>query len=291
MNVLVALGGVRGLIPNVKNQLEKEASLSLSDICSGGRERTVKVREEWTLQDVMAESLFYNQHIGGRWGARVLEAADSTVLRRTHHRGDATLLRVSRERREAAEGVLATFTAMASKGLTHISDLIKGKEQGQIRFMTHAELPRSRREAIISTDSYARLLQGIPSEWRDAIDRANRKRRDDPGRGWAELEETPDESYAVSPSGKWIRQMRGETPGRTLWAITPAKRLRHWGNTEGTQVPDGATWEANWKQATVWKEQRNGHCAAERDDMERRAGTEREKEKDRATPWFSGEKG
>ena len=88
-SVLVAWGGLPGLVPAV----DQEGM----DPCVGWAEarqrgRTVAVRADWTAMVVANESLFYNLHFSGIWGARVLEV-DSATLERTHRSGDAVHLR------------------------------------------------------------------------------------------------------------------------------------------------------------------------------------------------------
>ena len=249
-NVLISLGSVRGLVPQEPGiTQDTRAAFSLADICEEGKRRVVKTRELWLFQDVMAESIFYNQHISGRWGARVLEAEGTKdVLTQTHHSGEATMLRVSEDRRRAAAGVLKVYSLLAERGITHVADLVTGKNGGRIAIRPHGSLPKQRSapfDPVISVESYGRLRSGFPKEWLDAIDRANQIRATNPGKPWEELWEEPQTYYSVDPGGKWVRQITAGKAG-ALFGVSPSGRLRPFPTSK--PAPRDARWNKRfWK--------------------------------------------
>ena len=101
-SVLVAWGGLPGLMPAA----EQGGFNPLVGWAEARDRRTVAVRKDWTAEEVANESLFFNLHLSGRWGARVLEVTEGT-LERTHRSGSAVFARVSRQRRIDAAEVLS----------------------------------------------------------------------------------------------------------------------------------------------------------------------------------------
>ena len=226
-SVLVAWGGLPGLVPAV----DQEGM----DPCVGWAEarqrgRTVAVRADWTAMVVANESLFYNLHFSGIWGARVLEV-DSATLERTHRSGDAVFARVSQERRDIARKVLQRYSVMAAAGVTHVRHLLRC-ENGQLRWARHGELGMRRGSAceLLPPGVYVELLKGVPAQWRAAIEAANA--------AVAGVVPAPDMATVLastaSPDGRrsWVEltdgvvcERRGVSLQSEAYGVSPSRRL------------------------------------------------------------------
>ena len=125
------------------------------------------------------EPLFYNPHMRGEWGERILD--DASAVRAHRERvPQCRLMRGTPERTARAHVRYELTRAFAAVGVTHVGHIVQGWDGGDLRLMSScafmAQFGRSR-PAPCTREQYESLVAALPGAWRDVILRAGRCRR------------------------------------------------------------------------------------------------------------------
>ena len=146
-----------------------------------GAQRTVKVKAEWSLAEVLMEPIFYNPCLGGRWGERPSDPQHYRREEREKPNAKATLIRVSDERRDFANVYYMKSKDMAAAGFTHMAHLVTTDRPGValaiINWPEFTALTKERLGRHASTpldrESFDRLVRAIPDHWKRAVNQTS----------------------------------------------------------------------------------------------------------------------
>ena len=171
------IGALRGFSPaeaqegyhpfEVYTDLKKGETLS-------GRERTVKVKSNWSLGEILMEPIGYNPNLSGWWGAKFCDGEEWEVLNKNKIK-NVKLLRTSNLRIALARKMYELLKVLATAGVTHMHHIINQARSGMtMGVMSFREFKRkygNGTHAPCSQEQYNDLLGSIPNEWREILEK------------------------------------------------------------------------------------------------------------------------
>ena len=259
--VLQAFGARRGLIPAV-DQRGANPEVSYAEARAGAT-RTVNVQKDLTLTEVLMEPCFYNQCIGGWFGAKVTDPP-GFERRDKARRPTVTLYRGTTARERQAREYYNVTLAYAQVGITHVVDLLTGLQPGQRLNLRHVDplWPSIVRE------TYMDLLRGLPGQWLQQIRDARELKARQPVVAWQCFVHQFPRSRTVWVQGEGGLVTQVDTHGKqqTGWYLAdPTGRLRVAPCPRDLQE----WWRQGVTEVVAWAQIEPPHCKAEEEARER----------------------
>ena len=259
--VLQAFGSRRGLVPAVE-QKGADPEVPYAE-ARAGVPRTVNVQLDSTFAEVLMEPCFYNQCIGGWFGAKVLDP-HGFERRDKARRPAVALYRGTAARERQAREYYKITLAYAQVGITHIIDLLAGIQPGQ-RLNLRALDPLW---PLIVRQTYMELLRGLPKQWLEQIRDARAFKARHLHLCWQSIVRqcTRTKVVWVQGEGGLVTQADAHGKQQKEWYCTdPTGRLR---GAPGPSDPQG-WWRQGVREVVVWEHIEPPHCKAEEEARER----------------------
>ena len=179
-NALVSAGTLE-CIPNPDPDAETSSNTLTADdltrATTSAPTRTAPVRTDWTLLEVLAEPLFYNNNFQGLTGSRIRDPPDWLRKKRPATMSKCRLVRISPSRRIECDKYYAFTKQMAAAGLTHVLHITAGWGAGETpHLLTHSELQNQCRRLKVrcpcDANTLARIQNDMPLQWKQVLDHA-----------------------------------------------------------------------------------------------------------------------
>ena len=211
------------------------------------------------------EPCFYNQCIGGWFGAKVLDPR-GFARRDKARRPAVALYRGTAARERQAREYYKITLAYAQVGITHIIDLLAGIQPGQ-RLNLRALDPLW---PLIVRQTYMELLRGLPKQWLEQIRDARAFKARHLHLCWQSIVRqcTRTKVVWVQGEGGLVTQADAHGKQQKEWYCTDptgAGRLRV---APGPSDPQG-WWRQGVREVVVWEHIEPPHCKAEEEARER----------------------
>ena len=178
-----------------------------------------------------------------------------------------------------AGDVLKRYLTVAEAGFTHVSDLVVvDVERKRVRLRRYEELSRRGRPKCMSEERYRTLIDAMPSQWLDALERANTLLADRLRAGLTVSLQDLVNSERL-PKGVWVRRRSTGEIGQvkenghmgsdcSCGVVSPAGRLVP--NLEVESEPE--VWPRDGiDQVIVWEARHHLHGDTDEEEGERRA--------------------
>ena len=272
-NALQCAGMLSHLAPNV-NQDGADPHYTGKKIAL---QRSVKCKFDWSISEIAMEPLFYNPHMGGRWGGRPTDPPgfqhEAREKDMKQHRGD--LNSISVERNQESESMYDVSVRMSDARFTHMAHLITLERLGDpialmnwSEFCSAAKRTSRRNKSPLSETSFRRLIDAIPSDWKRNIKIASDARNGKRAPSLLKIIQQikPVAWEWVQLENKEIRQV--QVNGHSLgppYELRPSGRLqKRTGNFNDYYLSPPYP-----RIAIVWPEEKLAHCLLQQEAQER----------------------
>jgi len=172
---------IPGIAPNAEQTKSSYTEICTSALLIKTNNRTVTIKGNWSLVELISEPIHYNPNINGRFGAALIDTPETILALCDANRSQAQarLIRTSAERTRVCQEYYNTSVKMAKMKCTHFIHLLKGlqnKNIGRVSILTFEQFTQRAvhyglRDAPLNENQYERLLKGITSQkpWQTLI--------------------------------------------------------------------------------------------------------------------------
>ena len=111
------------------NKIQLHRNMHICPPNKNKENRTVTIKGNWSLVELMSAPIHYNPNINGRFGAALINTPETILALRDANRSQARMIRTSAERTRVCQEYYNTSVKMAKMKCTHFIHLLKGPKQ------------------------------------------------------------------------------------------------------------------------------------------------------------------
>lgn len=116
---------IPGIAPNAEQTKSSYTEICASALLAKTKNRTVTIKGNWSLVELISEPIHYNPNINGRFGAALIDTPETILALRDANRSQARLIRTSAERTRVCQEYYNISVKMAKMKCTHFIHLLK----------------------------------------------------------------------------------------------------------------------------------------------------------------------